>query len=116
MNRIINFVRHRVFKKEHNFSVTGSFSVPRYDSWKARVQVGHVILGRYEEVQLLMRVTNYSVLHHFDIFSVLITIHASTLPIEVSLSRYHAESKFYILDTKVNDVRIQMRYFLCVTG
>ena len=49
-------------------------------------------------------------------FSVLITTHASTLRIEVSSSCYHAESEFYILHTKVNGVRIQMCYFICVTG
>jgi hypothetical protein len=32
------------------------------------------------------------------------------------ISHNHAESEFYILHTKVNGVRIQMCYFLCVTG
>jgi hypothetical protein len=96
MNGISNFVRRHVFKKEHNFSVTGTFSVSRYNSWKARVQVGHDILSRYEQVQLLMLVTNYSLPHQFDVLSALIITHASTLQLEISLSRYHAESKFYI--------------------
>jgi hypothetical protein len=53
MNRITNFVRRHVFKKEHNFSVTGTFSVTRYNSWKARVQVGYAIQSRYEKCNFL---------------------------------------------------------------
>ena len=116
MNRIKNIVHRRIFKKQHKFSATGTFSVPRYNSWKARVQVGHAILSRYEQAQLLMRVTNYSVPHQFDVLSVLTTTHASTLRTELSSSRYHAEGEFYILRTKVNGVRIQMFNFVCVTG
>ena len=63
-----------------------------------------------------MRVTNYSIPHQLDVFSVLITTHAFTLLTELSLIRYHAECEFYILPSKITGVRVQMCYFVCVSG
>jgi hypothetical protein len=73
-------------------------------------------VSRYEQVQLRMGVTNYSKPHQLDVLSVYITTYSSTLRKEVSSSRYLAESEFYILRTKVNGVRIQMCYFVRVSG